>query len=141
MSAEAVEPTRPRGLRSAFLEILANHKVVGPVERPFGYFRMVCLGCDWRECTDHRHQAMTEGDGHLADLLVDTVEVKSAAPLADAAPASGPITALELRRAIETQCEVGEGSVAGYVTVDGVLDLIELANTLNHMIRAGASIR
>lgn len=125
--------------RSAFLAILAEHKVIGPVEQPTGNFRMACQGCDWRECTDYQHQAVAEGDGHIVDLLLDADDAEP--PLADVAPASGPITAPELRRAIEAQCEVENGSVAGYTTVDGVLDLIELANTLNYMIKAQTSIR
>lgn len=42
---------------------------------------------------------------------------------------------------IEAQCEVADGSVAGYVTVDSVLDLVDLASTLNYLIRARASVR
>lgn len=128
--------------RSAFLAILAEHRVIGPVERPAGNFRIACHGCDWRECTDYRHQAVAEGDGHIVDLLLDAVEVEPAAPLADVVPGSGPITAVDLRRAIEAQCEVENGSVAGYATVEGVLDLIELANTLNYTtIKARTNIR
>lgn len=44
------------------------------------------------------------------------------------------ITAPLLREAIEAQCEVEDGSVAGYITVVGVLDLVELADVLNGLI-------
>ncbi|WP_139360979.1 hypothetical protein [Mycobacterium sp. D16R24] len=45
------------------------------------------------------------------------------------------ITAPDIRRAIEDQCTVQDGSVAGYVSIEGVLDLVELANSLNYAIR------
>ncbi|MBU8839110.1 hypothetical protein [Mycolicibacterium goodii] len=45
------------------------------------------------------------------------------------------ITAAELRNAIEAQCEVEDGSVAGYITVKGVLDLTELAGVINYLTR------
>lgn len=45
------------------------------------------------------------------------------------------ITAAELRHAIEAQCEVENGSVAGYITVKGVLDLHELAGVVNYLNR------
>ena len=45
------------------------------------------------------------------------------------------ITAAELRHAIEAQCEVEDGSVAGYITVKGVLDLTELAGVINYLTR------
>lgn len=127
--------------RSAFLAILAEHKIIGPVERSDGNFRVACQGCDWHEHTDHQHQAAAEGDEHIVDLLLDAAGVEPAAPLADVVPASGPITAVDLRRAIEAQCEVAAGSVAGYVTVDSVVDLVELASTLNYLIRARTSVR
>lgn len=45
------------------------------------------------------------------------------------------ITAAELRNAIEAQCEVEDGSVAGHITVKGVLDLTELAGVINYLTR------
>lgn len=45
------------------------------------------------------------------------------------------ITAPDIRRAIEDQCTVEDGSVAGYVSIEGVLDLVELANSLNYSIK------
>ena len=48
------------------------------------------------------------------------------------------VTAAELRHAIEAQCEVDDGSVAGYITVKGVLDLAELAGVINHLTRCPA---
>ncbi|OKH80164.1 hypothetical protein EB73_33930 [Mycobacterium sp. SWH-M3] len=127
--------------RSAFLAILVEHKVIGPVEGSVGTFRVACQGCDWHECTDHQHQAIAEGDEHIVDLLLDAAGMQPVDRLADVVPASGPVTAVDLRRAIEAQCEVADGSVAGYVTVDSVLDLVDLASTLNYLIRARASVR
>lgn len=65
-------------LRAAFSAILTEHRVLGPVERPFGNFHVGCQGCDWRESTDYRHQAAQEGDRHIVDLLV--AEVKRLRP-------------------------------------------------------------
>ncbi|OHU76060.1 hypothetical protein BKG84_24500 [Mycobacteroides chelonae] len=50
------------------------------------------------------------------------------------------VTAADLRRAIEAQCPVEDGSVAGYVTVKDVLDLVELANALNYANRAAQNL-
>ena len=63
------------------------------------------------------------------------------APLADAVAATGVITATELRRLLVAQCDVTDGSVAGYVTVSGVVDLIELADALNYLINTAQPVR
>lgn len=87
LPAVSAVPNRLGDLRSAFSSILLEHRVIGPVELPFGNFRVACQGCDWRERADFRNQALGVAEGHIVDLLVERAVAEMSGKLANMAGA------------------------------------------------------